>query len=189
MEHPQVLSQWLCLSQTGALLAAHLPAAHRDQHCHLCDLPFGVINEALPCLHWSITPYRKAERMAAVFANFGAADVVRYLLVWMQAEGRRHARRALRCVEHTEHAGCTEIHIEFSNRRSTLYIDTEHAARFEHRHGRTGRGVLVPVMLAQGEAASLRQLAQLACAWERGNRARQAGGASPLNTLINAQYA
>ncbi|SFV11201.1 hypothetical protein [Pseudoduganella namucuonensis] len=158
MNFSNELTDWLCLSRTGASLHAQSPAACRAQHCRLCDQPLGVINDALPCLHWLTTPYCKSVRMASVFANYPVVEVVRYVLIWTRSETRRHSARHLRCASR---GGATEIHIAFRNRSWSFLLEGEHDAAFEYNSGRSGFGFRIPLTLRDGEEEALRQLSRL----------------------------
>lgn len=158
MKFSRELTNWLCLSQTGASLHAQPPAACGDNRCRLCDHPFGAINDALPCLHWLTTPYCKSVRMESVFANFAVVEVVRYVLIWTRSETKRHSPRHLHCASQ---GSATEIHIGFRNRRWSFLLEGEHDAAFEYSSGRTGFGFRLPLKLRDGEAAALRQLSHL----------------------------
>jgi hypothetical protein len=158
MKFPDELTDWLCLTQTGAALHAHLKGVCRERYCALCDHPLGVINEDLPCPHWLIAPYAKPERLKSVFANFAVAEVVRYVLIWTLSETRRHSARNLRCASRHD---ATEILIGFRNRSWRFLLEGEHAGTFEYSSCRTGFTFRLPLTLQTGEASELGQLLRL----------------------------
>jgi hypothetical protein len=153
------LAGWLCQSQTGASLHARLAASSHSDACPLCGDPLSSTNDDLPCLHWLANPYSKPARMAAVFANYAVADVVRYMLVWTMSSTRRDPARHLHC---TLHDGSVDILIGFRNRSWRFLLDAAGGAGFEYASARTGFAFRLPLSLQHGDAAALQQLALLA---------------------------
>jgi hypothetical protein len=166
-----VSTSWLSVSQVGASLQALLPAAYRERHCHLCDLPFDAINRSVPCLHWCISPYCKADRLAAVFDAFGTVDVIRYLYLCMDIH-RRARTRVQPCepVFSWPGDGRTEATIRYRNHVWVFEIGADGCGTVELRHRVSGPRFALPLQLAADE---MQMLAELAAA---------AGVAEPLAT-------
>lgn len=157
------LAGWLCQSQTGASLHARLAAASHSDACPLCGDPLSSTNDDLPCLHWLANPYSKPARMAAVFANYAVADVVRYMLVWTTSATRRDPARHLHCNMGGNNGDRTvDILIGFRNRSWRFLLDDARGASFEYASARTGFAFRLPLTLQHGDAAALQQLAELA---------------------------
>lgn len=111
--------------------------AHAQQCCHLCHMPYASAHAACPCPHWFLMPWPDLAGFGAVFAMFGVAGVVHYLLT--HACGARREQQPRRTVAATRDGNARLLQLKVRGRNWAFALDAGAAMLAVELHGRGAR--------------------------------------------------